>query len=237
MLDALPIHPSLLHPLTGEPLRALWIRPDGRACWPIIGGDGTDDDANDDKPDDDTDSGDEDDSNAEGDDSDDQDDDKVDWKAKFEAEQRHKRNLERKARKDAATIGRLTGKKPAGGSKDDEEPDPEKIREEARAEARREALSERVADKIEAKAAAFADPEDAVAVLLRSRDIEDFIDDDKVDVEAIADALKELGEKKPHLLAQGGKKFQGDGDGGARKGGQGRPKNLADAVGRHYQKR
>lgn len=25
------------HPKTGEPIRPLWIRPDGRACWPIMG--------------------------------------------------------------------------------------------------------------------------------------------------------------------------------------------------------
>lgn len=34
----LPLHPTKRHPLTGEPLRALWVRPDGRACWPIMGG-------------------------------------------------------------------------------------------------------------------------------------------------------------------------------------------------------
>lgn len=33
----LPIHPSRRHPLTGEPLRAIWVRPDGRVMWPIIG--------------------------------------------------------------------------------------------------------------------------------------------------------------------------------------------------------
>lgn len=175
-----------------------------------------------------------DDSDQDGDGDDDK-DGETDWKAKFEAEQRHKRNLERKARKDAATIARLTGKKPEGGSKGDGDAvDAEKIREEAKAEAQREALAERVADKIEAKASKFADPEDAVAVLLRSHKIDDFIDDDKVDVEAIADALNELGEKKPHLLAQGGR-FKGDADGGRRKGkGTGRPKSLGDAVSNHY---
>lgn len=34
----LPLHPSQLHPLTGEPIRALWQRPDGRLMWPIMGG-------------------------------------------------------------------------------------------------------------------------------------------------------------------------------------------------------
>lgn len=39
--STLPIHPSKRHPLTGEPLQALWIRPDGRVCWPMMGGDET----------------------------------------------------------------------------------------------------------------------------------------------------------------------------------------------------
>lgn len=38
LLNDLPVHPSKLHPLTGKPLRAIWVRPDGRAMWPIMGG-------------------------------------------------------------------------------------------------------------------------------------------------------------------------------------------------------
>lgn len=34
---SLPVHPSRRHPLTGEPIRALWVTPAGRVCWPIIG--------------------------------------------------------------------------------------------------------------------------------------------------------------------------------------------------------
>ncbi|HKY58299.1 MAG TPA: hypothetical protein VJL80_09700 [Aeromicrobium sp.] len=223
----LPTHPTLLHPITGEPLQAIGLRPNGAPLWPIMGGDGTGPDANDDpKDDDDAD-------DPEDDDPKDDDDKDVDWRAKFEAEQRHKRNLERKARKDAATIARLTGKKPEGGGKDDA-PDADELKAQAKAEARAEVLRERVEDKIEAKARAFADPEDAVAVLLRQHDINDFLDDGKVDVEAIADALKELGEKKPHLLAKGSR-FKGDADGGPRKDKTpSRPKNLGDAIARHY---
>jgi len=190
-------------------------------------------DADADDKDDDADDADGDDST---DDADDKDDDEPDWKAKFEAEQRHKKNLERKAKKDAATIQRLTGKKPEGGSKDTDEPDVEKIKADAKAEAQREVMRGRVEDKIEAKARAFADPEDAVAVLLRSHDYEDFLDDsNKIDVEAIADALEELGEKKPHLLAQGGR-FGGGADNGTRKEKPPRAKSLGDAISRHYEK-
>lgn len=37
----LPIHPSLRHPLTGAPLRALYVDKHGRARYPIMGGDET----------------------------------------------------------------------------------------------------------------------------------------------------------------------------------------------------
>lgn len=33
----LPVHPTLLHPLTGAPLRALGVRRNGQAIWPVIG--------------------------------------------------------------------------------------------------------------------------------------------------------------------------------------------------------
>lgn len=108
---------------------------------------------------------------------------------------------------------------------DDGKVDPDAIREEARREARAEATRERVTDKIEARAAkAFADPEDAVAILMRQRNPDDFLDGDKIDVEAIQDALDELLERKPHLAAQGGKRFTGTGDGGTRK--EARPSQL-----------
>ena len=104
-----------------------------------------------------------------------------------------------------------------GDAKPDDQPDVDQIREQARTEARTEALRERVTDKIEAKARGFADPEDAVAILLRSHDADDFLDDGKIDVEAIQEALDELLEKKPHLAVQDGKRFKGNPDGGTRK--------------------
>lgn len=111
----------------------------------------------------------------------------------------------------------------AGG---DGQPDPQKIRDEAKAEAQAELMESRILDKIEAKAARlFADPDDAAALLMRDHDADDFLDDGKIDVEAIQDALSELLEKKPYLATQGGKKFQGGGDGGARK--ETRPAQLS----------
>lgn len=151
------------------------------------------------------------------------------WKKRSRQNEREAKRAkrERDEAKKAATA--KPAKKADDG--DDDKPDVDKIREDAKAEARREALHGRVEDKIEAKARAFADPEDAVAVLLRTHDIEDFIDDDKIDVDAITEALGDLAEKKPHLLAQG-KKFEGDADGGARQTKTARPKDLGEAVSR-----
>lgn len=98
-----------------------------------------------------------------------------------------------------------------------DQPDPDEIRKQAKAEAAAEVLRDRVLDKVEAKAAkVFADPEDARALLASS--VDEFIDDGKVDVSAIEDALADLLKRKPHLGAQSGKRFNGSADGGARKG-------------------
>lgn len=101
----------------------------------------------------------------------------------------------------------------------EETPDPEQLRKQARDEAQEELLKERALDKIEVKAAkTFADPEDAKRFLADR--VDEFVEDGKVDAEAIGDALEELAKNKPYLAAQGGKRFQGSADGGARKGPQ-----------------
>jgi len=94
---------------------------------------------------------------------------------------------------------------------------PEQIREQARAEARAEVLKDRALDRIEARAAKlFADPEDARALL--AGHVDDFVDDGKIDVEAIQEALDDLLKRKPHLGATPQARFTGSADGGARKG-------------------
>lgn len=181
------------------------------------------------------------------------DESEVDWEAKAKelegkvaAQQRINRDLERRTKRDKATIDKLQGAKPSADAKpadakNDEAADSvdvDKIRAEAREQAKQEALQEalkeRVLDKIELKAAKqFADPEDAVAMLLRTSPIEDFIDDNKIDVVAIQDALTELLEKKPYLgvAAQGGQnRFQGSAEGGAKPQKPSRPKSLDEAV-------
>lgn len=108
----------------------------------------------------------------------------------------------------------------------DNQPDPDRIKQEARAEARAELMRERVMDKIEAKAGGrfSLDPEDVAALVLRRNDVDEFLDGDSIDVEAISDALDGLLEKSPTLAAQGGRRFEGNADGGTRK--DDRPKQL-----------
>lgn len=141
-------------------------------------------------------------------------------KAKWQKERDGRKALE-------ARIADLEKGKPAGDG-NDSQADAEKLREQIRAEARAETLRERVLDKIEAKAAKlFADPEDAVALL--GRRVDDFIDDGKLDADAIGEAITELLKKKPHLAAaqSGGKRFNGSADGGARKG-SGKPAQFTE---------
>lgn len=136
------------------------------------------------------------------------------------AEKQKRRDAQRQLREwkalglSAADIKKLLDERDDKGDK----PDADRIRQEARAEAQAELLEGRVLDKIEAKAARlFADPDDAAALLMKGRDADEFLDDGKIDVEAIQDALDELLEKKPYLAAQGSRRFQGSADGGTRK--------------------
>lgn len=222
-LDVAPL--MRRHPLTGEPIVPLGFRPNGRAIWPIMGGDSTHDGAADDQDDDAGDEG---------------DDGKVDWEAKFKQQLTINRSLERRGKKDLARIKQLEGTAgDAGAAKDDDSKndkvDVDKIRSEAKAAAEAEVLKDRVKDKIEAKATAFKNPAHAVAILMQEKTHEDFLDaENKLDIGEITDALKKLGEDSPNLLAQGGR-FQGGGDGGARKEKATRPKTLGDAISRHYQ--
>lgn len=220
---------TILSPADAEWLTETLARNRARfAGWTMMA---TEDDDAEDQPEDDT---------AE-DDTEDDSDDKLApeddpnsieyWKKRSRQNEREAKRLRREANT-SKTPAAKPEDKGAGGKVDADQ-----IRQAAKDEAAREVLNERIEDKIEAKARAFADPEDAVAVLLRTHSHDDFLDENnKIDVEAMTDALKELGEKKPHLLAQGGQRFQGGADGGPRKKSDQRPKNLGDAIARHYDK-
>jgi hypothetical protein len=110
-----------------------------------------------------------------------------------------------------------------------EKPDLDALRKQARDEARAESLRERALDKLEAKAAKlFQDPEDARAFLASS--VDDFIDGDSLDVQAISDALTDLLEKRPYLgvTQRDEKRFKGTGDQGP-KGSAGKPPQVTEA--------
>jgi hypothetical protein len=127
--------------------------------------------------------------------------------------------------------------KPADNGAGDTEPAPDadEIRRQVEAEVKAEAARERVLDKIETKAArGFADPADAVALVMRAHKIDDFLDKGQPDLEAIQEALDELLANKPYLAAtpaQGGKpQFKGSADTGAKPPKPARPKSLEEAV-------
>ena len=144
-------------------------------------------------------------------------------------------------------VEKLTAKPAKDGAGQESAPEPvdvEELRREAReqveTELKADQARERVLDKIELKATkTFIDPSDAVARLLREKDINDFIDDGKPDVDAIQDALEDLLQRAPHLAvtAQGdGKRFKGSGDGGAKPSKPARPKSLGEAISRELTK-
>lgn len=163
-------------------------------------------------------------------------------KERRKAADRERRTLARKNETFVARIAELEALASKGRDEGDEEIDLDAIRQEEResgkAEARAEVRAELVGAKIAVLAAKkFKDADDAIAHLNRAHELDDFLDDDgQIDDEAIDEALDELLKKKPHLAAsaQGGKRFAGSGDGGAKPSKPARPKSLGDAVTRHY---
>lgn len=104
-------------------------------------------------------------------------------------------------------------------------PDPEQVVRDAERAATQKANARILRSEIKAAAAGkLTDPKDALLYL----DLDKFeVDaDGGVDEDEIAEAIDDLVKKKPYLgAAQGGRRFEGSGDGGARKGG-GRPSQL-----------
>lgn len=123
---------------------------------------------------------------------------------------------ERKAANDRARVAEaaLAEERAKAAGKETEykaEQEAQKVRDDALAVANTRIL------KAEVRAAAagkLSDPKDALQFI----DLSEFeVDSDgNVDAAAIADAVTDLLEKKPYLAAQGGKRFEGSADGGAR---------------------
>lgn len=217
------IHPTLLHPLTGEPLRAAGI-VNGRVIWPIMGASEDSGDANDGGSDDggdgdaDKDSGTDDGDKDAGGDGDKDGDGDAAGRMLID---------ERNGRKTAESLlAELTGKSKTevrkllrGGAaaarealvpakKDDKKdgdqdaPDADAIRREADRAAEERVNARIVRAEVKALAAdSFADPADAHLYL----DLTDFdVDDDgDVDEAEIKKALADVLRKKPHLAKKG----------------------------------
>lgn len=104
--------------------------------------------------------------------------------------------------------------------------DPDTIRAEADKAATARANARIVRSEVKAAAVGrLADPKDALVFI----DLAKFeVDEDgEVDEEEVREALDDLLSKKPHLAAATAKRFQGTGDGGARKGSAG-PAQLTE---------
>ncbi|MGR7002804.1 hypothetical protein ACU686_40480 [Yinghuangia aomiensis] len=221
--------PRLARPVpTHAPGTVLGYRDDGRPILPIAGGAPGDED--DDGQDDDADA-----QGADDDGQDDADDGTDDEGAEHLGDpgkqaldrQKEKWKAERERRKAAETELAELRAKHSPGAAAGTEPNADQIREQARTEARAEALRDRALDRLEAKAARLlTEPEDARRFL--EHRVEDFIDDGKVDNDAIVDAIEELIKTKPYLAAATAKpRFEGRGDGGARNG-PGKPRQLTE---------
>lgn len=244
-----------IHPYTG--LQALALLRNGAPVWPVLGGSGDGDDdvivTDADDADRDAVSDTADDAGADADGSGDEDGDKGEsddrplgpkGEKALQAEKDRRREADRLRRQAArerdealAELDRLrkaAERKPADDDASNKGPDLDAIRKEAeekaKAAVKAEVLKDRVSDKIEVLAAKRAqDPDVVRTLLLAGNEIADFLDGDKIDAEAIKEALDELLEKKPYLAvaAQSAKRFQGSGDGGARKGPQ-KPAQLTE---------
>lgn len=127
-------------------------------------------------------------------------------KSKWHAERDQRRELERQLEE-----LRATQSKPEG----DDTPDLEEIKRQATREALATANARVLRSEIKAAAVGkLADPADALAFL----DLDKFeVGEDGVDADEVADAIESLIQSKPHLAAAPAKRFQGTGDGGARK--------------------
>lgn len=137
------------------------------------------------------------------------------WQEKFEAQQKVNRDLEKKLKGEAGNLKQENEELRAQLEGREKEYEAEQERRKVEADALEKA-NQRIR-QAELRAAAkgeLADPEDALLYL----DLSSFEvgDDGSVDTTAMSAAIKDLIETKPYLAAQGGKRFQGSADGGAR---------------------
>jgi len=206
-----------VHPFTG--LTAIGLLPSGRPVWPVKGGSGEGDEPGDGSDSDDDQGGDEPLGPA--------------GTKALDAEKDKRRRAQAALRPWSSLARELGVKSPDElkallAGKDGGDQDVDAARREAMAEATRQANTRILRSEVKAAAAGkLADPADALRLL--DLDQFDVGDDGEVDEDAINEAIVDLIKKKPYLAAQGGRRFQGGGDGGHR--GDGKP-NVQPGLGR-----
>jgi hypothetical protein len=207
MTDTL-VHPWMVHPHTGEPLRAVWVRPDGRPVWPILGA------SEDDEDEDESDDEDEDESDDEDETDEDPDKDKSEEEVRAEL-----KRIRASRKKDIRRVRRMREKAKAERDGKDKDDDPNRkftraelddIRTETETATRGEMLP--VVIKHAATSALrdagfdFPDDKDARAAKLKRAlklmDVEDVEIDDDGEVLGLEDAIDELKEEFPELFAK-----------------------------------
>lgn len=208
-----------VHPFTG--LEALAVIG-GRPVWPVLGGAPDDEDGTD-TGDEDVEDQDQDEDGTDGpaeEEAEDEDGDDAPLGPKGEkalkAEKERRRSEAKRRRKLEAELADLK----SGGKADD----PDQIRRQAEQAATAKANQRIIRAEMRAAAAGkLADPADALTFI----DTDQFeVDEDgNIDVDEVADAISDLIKTKPYLAAATAKRFQGTGDGGARKG-TGKPTQL-----------
>jgi hypothetical protein len=204
------VHPWMVHPHTGEPLRSLGAKRDGDPIWPIMGA-SEDDDADEDEDADEDDPEGTDDE----DETDDPDKDKTPEEIKAELQR-----LRASRRKDIKRIRRMRERAKDGTKKPgDDDPDKkftrtelDEIRTETETATRGEMLP--VVIKYAATSALrdagfdFPDDKDARAAKLKRAlklmDVEDVEVDDEGEVLGLEDAIDELKAEFPELFAKAG---------------------------------
>jgi len=221
MLGPKLVHPTLVHPKTGDPLVSLGLFR-GRPIWPVIGAA-----EDDDQDDDDTDDGDDDQDDDKGKDGKKTGDDLGDaGKAALKKERTARQRAQRAARpwtQLGRELGltpeqvreRLASKKDDGKGKDDE--DGVKGGD-AAADLERKTEARIIRAEVKSAAAGrLVDPSLAVKLL----DLSQFqLDrDGELDEDEVSDALDELIEKYPYLAAKA-KKDDDDEEGSGRRGGR-----------------
>jgi hypothetical protein len=214
LVDPMPLHPLLCYPGTSLPLRAVAVRADGSAVWPLLGGDGEDDgdgDEGEGGADDDADADDDDDSD--GDDAGAGKSSKSKKKSgpvsrdEFDAVTNRLRNSDRRRSEAEAKAAALQKEK------DDKEregkPELDNLKKDHEAiTAEHGKLKEKFAKLARVNAFLTASQEEGITwhspkIAQRSADLDDLEIDEDGNVEGIRQAVKDLAKKHKYLVNSG----------------------------------